>query len=708
MFGVGAVKSAGDTEALKLGLEAVTGSAEKAGKRFKELQELAKLPGLGLEQAVEADISLQATGLAAETSAKSIKQFGNAIASVGKGPEQLKQALYGVQQLANTDFPLGEDLNIIKEAVPQVSKLLKEAFGTARSEELQKLGVSSQEVLSTILTGLEKLPRVAGGINNTFTNVFDGIKQNLSAFGESIVKNLNVQAIAQGFSAALDSITNAFTNLSPSVQKGILVFAGLAAAIGPIALAIGGVISILPTLAAGFAVITGPIGLAVGAIAAGAYLIISNWESVTAYFKNSGLASVFSELGNAISGSINALVDYIKDFANSVKPIWEGVTTFLGSALGQGLKFAGTVLSSAFNVFTRVLQTFGAVFRGDWQAVFNGIGNITVSVFNGITKILTGFASGAIRIVGSIAKALGTKTLANTFEGGAAAVEKFGKSLQLAYYGNETLVKSNESVAKSFEQVTKAAQQTFIRTPKVAKGKDPKKQDPGIKDLNYHLSTTGFNKAIDDIEALNDKVGNGKGYEVPIKLSLPQNIAAEFGAFKANIAAQMTGVGDVVLETTGLVQQALGDTFALIGETLGQAISGNFQGIQSFFKGFLNIVFDFAATLGKTLIGLGLATLSLKQLGINPVAAVIAGTALIALAGAAKSLLGKGPNFSGGGSSGGGGSATGSRPAYNSPASGSNYQAPQSATSSTQEFKIRGTDLVAVIKQTAFNKDRVG
>ncbi|MEA5251547.1 tape measure protein, partial [Xanthomonas fragariae] len=166
-----AIKSFGEIQSLQKGLEAVMGSAAAAGSEFDKLKEVAKLPGLGLEEAVKGSINLQSIGIDAEKSRNILLQFGNAVATVGKGRAEFERAIYGVQQLANTDFPLGEDLNIIKDAIPQITPLLKEAFGTARSEELQKLGITSQQVLGVITNGLEKLPRVNGGVKGAFENL---------------------------------------------------------------------------------------------------------------------------------------------------------------------------------------------------------------------------------------------------------------------------------------------------------------------------------------------------------------------------------------------------------------------------------------------------------------------------------------------------------------------------------------------------------
>lgn len=245
------IQAYGDLQSLELGLEAVAGSAIYAGKQLGNLREIAKLPGLGLKEAVKGSINLQAIGYSAASSEKILSQFGNAVASVGKGRVEFERAIYGVTQLANTEFPLGEDLNIIKDALPQVSTLLKAAFGTSRTEDLQKLKVSSKQVMDVILTGLEKLPRVNGGIKNAFENLGDSIQQNLARIGKIIDERLNISAIIDKITNALNKIITAFEELNPSVQKAILTILGLAAALGPVILAIGGFIAALPILISG-------------------------------------------------------------------------------------------------------------------------------------------------------------------------------------------------------------------------------------------------------------------------------------------------------------------------------------------------------------------------------------------------------------------------------------------------------------------------
>lgn len=279
-LGTASIKAYGEIQSLQLGLEAVSGSTSKANAEFTKLNSVAKLPGLGMQEAVKGSINLQSIGISADKSRKILEQFGNAVATVGKGRVEFERAVYGVQQLANTDFPLGEDLNIIKDAVPQVSKLLKEAFGTSRSDELTKLGKSSKEVLNVILDGLGKLPRVSGGIKGAFENLSDAIQQNLARLGKRIDEAFDISGIIDKLTNAMEKVISYFESLSPSVQKTILVIIGLAAAIGPLVLALGGIMAALPIIVSGFSAlgavigaVLSPIGLVVAAIAGLSYVI---------------------------------------------------------------------------------------------------------------------------------------------------------------------------------------------------------------------------------------------------------------------------------------------------------------------------------------------------------------------------------------------------------------------------------------------------
>jgi tape measure domain-containing protein len=254
-LGGASLKTYGQLDALKRGLTSVTGSGAAAAAEFKDLEEVAKLPGLGIEEAVRGAINLQAAGDSAEMAKRELLAFGNALATVGKGKRELDLVILALTQLQNKETGFGQDLRQLTEQLPQLRGALKAAFGTADSEKISKLGVTGKQVVFALTKEFEKLPKVTGGINNAFENTSDSVTISLAAIGESINKAFNVEGLLTDFSESLTGVTKGFSQLSPEAQKVILVTAGIAAAIGPVLLGLGGIISLYPTVVVGFTAI---------------------------------------------------------------------------------------------------------------------------------------------------------------------------------------------------------------------------------------------------------------------------------------------------------------------------------------------------------------------------------------------------------------------------------------------------------------------
>lgn len=185
-LGNASVRASADIESLKLGLIAVTGSTEAAEEQFKRLREIAKLPGLNTETAVQSYVDAVAGGLDGALVERALMGFGNALATVGKGAEDLKGAMYGLRQLATSDIIKAEDLNIIVERVPQASKILREFYGTARGEDLTKAGVSPIAAITTLVAGLESLEKATGGTAGAWENFDDAMKMSLATMGNAL------------------------------------------------------------------------------------------------------------------------------------------------------------------------------------------------------------------------------------------------------------------------------------------------------------------------------------------------------------------------------------------------------------------------------------------------------------------------------------------------------------------------------------------
>lgn len=267
-LGAAALYSFGQIDSLKRGLISFSGSAQLAEEEFTKLREVAKLPGIGLEEAVRGSINLQAIGLSADDARKAMSAFGNAIATIGGGKENFDLAIRGFSQLTNASKPLQQDLYQIANQLPQVNKLMIDAFGTNRAEDLAKMGISGKQLADFLVTELEKLPKISGGIKNSFENMSDSVKISLASFGESIEKNFDISGKINEISSMITKLINSFANLNPETQKFILSVIGTVAAIGPLLLGLGALIKLFPTFLVGLKAITSAFSLAKTAIVA--------------------------------------------------------------------------------------------------------------------------------------------------------------------------------------------------------------------------------------------------------------------------------------------------------------------------------------------------------------------------------------------------------------------------------------------------------
>nr|GFD31026.1 hypothetical protein [Tanacetum cinerariifolium] len=126
--------------AADLGKQGITGlagmqlAAQQAGDRLKELEVIAKAPGIGFEQAVQGDIRLRAVGISAT--------------------HEFDRVTTQLAQLSAKGKVLSQDLRPIIEAAPAVSQALLKLYGTIDSESisasLTKQGKSSQDFIAIL------------------------------------------------------------------------------------------------------------------------------------------------------------------------------------------------------------------------------------------------------------------------------------------------------------------------------------------------------------------------------------------------------------------------------------------------------------------------------------------------------------------------------------------------------------------------------
>lgn len=302
-LGTASIISAGKLQQLRMGLDAVTGGGAATERQLVRLREVSKLPGLGFEEAVRGSINLQAAGFSAELAERALKGFGNALATVGRGRAELDGVIMALGQIASKGKISAEEINQLAERVPQIRQVMIAAFGTANTEQLQKMGIDATTFVTKVVAELEKLPPVTTGIVNSFENITDQSKITASSFGDRLVPAVvGVMDAAAGALGVLEKMPPTLKDLSIGAAVGV-------AALGPLTLGLAGVIKLGPVLIAQFgtlAAVGGPLLLAaaaMGSLTAGGLAVANNWKVLRYEAGQLGdairnrLVTAFNELG---------------------------------------------------------------------------------------------------------------------------------------------------------------------------------------------------------------------------------------------------------------------------------------------------------------------------------------------------------------------------------------------------------------------------
>jgi len=186
-FGSDILKASTTLDTLNLMLINIEGSQAKANKRFEEFKILAKAPVLDPFNLSHSYVALRAVNVESTLAIRFMKGLGNAMAGVGAGNEQFKNAMYQVVQMAGATKLLGQDLRVINESFPQMRKYLAEAFGTADPEALAKKGVTAIDIMTKLSDIFEKLPRFAGGAQAAQDNFKQSLMLLEGALGTTVL-----------------------------------------------------------------------------------------------------------------------------------------------------------------------------------------------------------------------------------------------------------------------------------------------------------------------------------------------------------------------------------------------------------------------------------------------------------------------------------------------------------------------------------------
>jgi hypothetical protein len=464
----------------------------------------------------------------------------------------------------------------------------------------------------------------------------------------------------------LSDIAMKFSELSDGTKTTIVVVAALAAAIGPLLLVMGTLLTMAPAIGAAFTLMTGPVGIAVVAITAlivGLSIATSDANDKTKeltrtqklmssasekYQKNVDKEKSKMLLAFNVLKATNKGSDQRKRLINEINDTY-GTTL---QNLDDEKAFVKQLDSSYADLIKSMTKKVKLSLKEDVLRDLVSIENdITNSIENIDKSIKDAFGPmGQLKIQGSPDSTFGSDDAQRHLEELYNAQKKFTKEL----------AQNKAEQAKIFEG-------DFLKdiAPTPPSASTTKKIVKSIEDsldgMVVPMPTVDFSKL--NIGNPNDLV-KVEPIEIDVKVNKDgfNEVIEKLGTFAttAQIKAQEIGQEMGAALTTGLRDLAT-EGLVSFGQFIGDVMSGGDMTVQDFGRGLLDSIGKFMGQFGEAMIAMGIAQTLLDvaiKSGNGPLA-IIGGVALVAAGAAISNLSKKGvdsgssaqsPSYSGSGS----------------------------------------------------------
>lgn len=264
--------------------------------------------------------------------------FGNV---AGKEFDRAQQAAINMsarlgQDLQSSAIQVGKALNDPIKGMTALQRVGVQ-FTAQQKEQIKALVETGQaaKAQGVILTELERQfsgAAAAAQETDPFNKMTDAFKQMAEQVGVALIPAI------KPLTEAIVSIANAFTSLSPVAQKWVIIGAAVAAAFGPIAIGVSGLISafglLLPLLVklgpafaalrvAMLAAFANPVILGAAVLITGIYLAWKNWDKISAIVGNM-VNAVKSHLSR-LTGILNAVLNPVRTVQNAFATLYDKV-----------------------------------------------------------------------------------------------------------------------------------------------------------------------------------------------------------------------------------------------------------------------------------------------------------------------------------------------------------------------------------------------
>lgn len=412
----------------------IAGAAAASIKFASDLEESTNKVNVAFQGSADevkkwSDTTLETFGIAKGTALDMASLFGDMGTAMGQTPQE-------AAKMSESLVGLAGDLASFKNiGIEEAQTALKGIF-TGEGESLKSLGVVMQDntlEAYAMATGQKKaydemtqaekvalryayvmdatnnaqgdFTRTSGGTANQLRIVQESLKEAAATLGQ------NLLPIITPILQKLNDFIKRFSEMNEGTQKFILTMTGIAAVIGPVlsivgglTTGLGGVVSALGKaagvlskgggLASALGALIGPGGIAllvITAIAAAAYLIISNWSEIKDFFY---------KLWESVSGAFTSAWEGIKSFFTD---LWRWIQNFFS----QWGSLILAVLMPFIGVPLLIYQYWDQIklfFAGLWESVKSSFSSALLAILQFFNDLPANIGTALGLVIGNIIK----------------------------------------------------------------------------------------------------------------------------------------------------------------------------------------------------------------------------------------------------------------------------------------------------------------
>ena len=431
-FGLSAQDSGHFADILAAASSNANTNVSMMGETFKYCAPIAGALGFSAEDTAEA------IGLMANAGIKG-SQAGTALRTIMNnltGDIKLSGSALGEVTIAttNADGSMRDLSDILSECRGAFAQLSESEQAAAAEALVGKNAMSGFLALMNAGEGdIEKLSTAIANCDGTAERMAETMQDNLA--GQLTILKSQLQELAISFGEMLmpairaivskiQAFVDKLNHMSEGQQKAILTIGLMVAALGPLLVIIGTVISKVGVAMQGFVRLAsgvkklgvavkagtgvfGKLGAALGGISAPVIAVVAIIAVLIAAFKH--LWDTNEEFRNAITAIWEGIVSKIQAFCQGIvdrlnalgfdfgsivdvlKALWDGFCQFLAPIFEAAFNVVSTVLGTVLDVITGLLDIFIGLFTGNWSQMWEGVKEVFSGIWEGITSLFENF-----------------------------------------------------------------------------------------------------------------------------------------------------------------------------------------------------------------------------------------------------------------------------------------------------------------------------